>query len=196
MRTAVSVLVAAVMLGACGGGGQEAESIAVAPSAFTIDQHATQQLSPSVRDQDGRAMSSSGVTYAVTDPAIVTVSESGLVTGKHAGSTTIVAAVGGVTTDVSVTVTPIVAGLAATPNPIVLAPGATVQLVAQVLDLEGDPLAGAHIIFESANYNVADVNASGLVRSVGPSGTTVIHVYYSTYALDVPVTVPASIATN
>src|SRR3712207_4380563 len=54
----------------------------------------TQQLSPTVTDQQGNAISGASVTWSTEDPDVATVSSTGLVTAEGSGSTQVTASIG------------------------------------------------------------------------------------------------------
>ena len=65
----------------------------------------TVQLTAEVQDANNRAVTDAQVTWASSDTAVATVTESGLVTAWHRGTTEITAASGGVSQSLTVTVT-------------------------------------------------------------------------------------------
>src|SRR5207253_2984007 len=111
-----------------------------------------------------------------SNPAIATVSTSGLVTGGAAGSATISAASGGKTGTAAITVTasaPTVASVTVTPASTSLMVGGKVQLAVVAKDANGNALSGQTFSWSSSNPAIATVSASGLVTG-GAAGSATI----------------------
>jgi hypothetical protein len=104
----IVVLAALAALAACsstkGTGPGVVTTVTVAPSGFQLALAATQQLSATVKDQNGKVITGTGITWSSDDTTIATVSATGLVTAKAYGSTVIVAHAGSVTGSANVTV--------------------------------------------------------------------------------------------
>src|SRR3989454_93400 len=66
-------------------------SVAVSPASATMSMGATQQLSATPKDAAGNVLAGRAVAWTSSNPAIATVSATGLVTGVAAGSATITA---------------------------------------------------------------------------------------------------------
>lgn len=66
-------------------------SVSVAPPSGTVTVGATTQLTAAVRDGAGNVLADRGITWSSADPAIATVSATGLVTGARVGQTTVAA---------------------------------------------------------------------------------------------------------
>jgi Bacterial Ig-like domain (group 2)/Leishmanolysin len=97
-----------LLLAAGCGGGTEPRI----PSGITVDPTSvsftavgqTQQLSPTVTDQQGNALSNANVTWSSSDEGVASVSSSGLVTAHGVGSAQVTAQAGSASTIVQVVV--------------------------------------------------------------------------------------------
>src|SRR6266480_974971 len=78
-------------------------AVTVNPASLTVS--ATAQLTATPKDSNGTALSGRAVTWATNNPAVATVSGSGLVTGVAAGSATITATSEGKSGSATITVT-------------------------------------------------------------------------------------------
>jgi len=171
-------------------------AVTVSPTAASVPVGQTVQLTATPRDANGNALSGRTITWSSSNTTIATVSTSGLVTGKVAGSATITATSEGQSGTAAITVPapppPVpVASVAVTPATASVNEGKTVQLTATPKDANGGTLSGRTVTWTSSNTTVATVSASGLVTgkvagsatitatSEGQSGTsavTVVHV--------------------
>ena len=116
MRLRYIGLTALLLLAACGDGGTTptsppnppwpvATSITLSATALSFSSlGATQQLSATVKDQNGAAMASATVTWTTSAASVATVSSTGLVTSVADGSATITATEGSVSATASVSV--------------------------------------------------------------------------------------------
>ncbi|MEK0431354.1 MAG: hypothetical protein RL139_1158 [Gemmatimonadota bacterium] len=140
-------------LHACASPTEPLEPTTLTPSTATVTLDAigaTQQLSVTVLDQKGTAMTGLVPTWTVSDPTVVTIAASGLVTALRNGTATLTATVGAATTTVAVTVAQVPAAPVA-----VAGNGQTGQvrtalanpLVARVVDRLGAPIAGVDVTF-------------------------------------------------
>src|SRR5439155_7465722 len=66
-------------------------SVAVTPPSASVDEGKTVQLTATPKDANGTPLSGRVVTWVSSNTTVATVSASGLVTGKVAGSATITA---------------------------------------------------------------------------------------------------------
>jgi len=156
--------------------GQQAAvaTITVSPATLTLLEGDLVQATADVRDAAGNPVSTA-VTWSSDNPAVATVSPSGLVTALTEGSATIAATAGGVVgrAPVSVKAKPRPATIAVTPTTASIAIGGTVQLTADVRDAAGNPFVGT-VTWSSSATGVATVSATGLVTGVaaGPAQIT------------------------
>ena len=151
-----------------------ATTVAVSPAAARLSSVGeTAQLSAEVRDQNGRAMPGATVTWTSSDPSVVTVDASGLVTAAGDGTATVAAASGSASGSATVTVEQSAESVTVTPDSASLVVGDTVRLSATAFDALGSEVAGASFTWSSADTLVAEVDESGLVRGLGPGRATV-----------------------
>src|SRR5207237_6485038 len=117
------------------------------------------------------------VTWSRSNPAVATVSNSGLVSGVTPGSATITATSEGKSGTSSITVTNVpVATVDVTPPSASVQAGQTVQLTGTPRDAGGNPLSGRTVTWSSSNTAVATVsNRAGERRVRTGSATSTAH---------------------
>src|SRR5207247_11252792 len=99
----------------------------------------------------GGALTGRTVTWGSSNTAVATVSPSGLVTSKAAGSATITATSEGKASSAAVTVTLVpVASVVVSPAPATVPIGGTVQLSVTLKDANGNPLTGRRVPWASS----------------------------------------------
>jgi uncharacterized protein YjdB len=127
-----------------------------------------------VTDDQGNVLTGRPITYATDNPAVATVSNSGLVTGVALGSAKITATSEGKTgtADVTVVLVP-VATVDVTPPSVDLDNGQSGSLVVVARDAKGNVLTGRPVAWTSGAPSVASVAPSGVVTGVG-AGSTVV----------------------
>ena len=149
-------------------------SVTVAPATKALFVTQTTTLTATVKDSLGAVVTDRIVTWGSSNPAVATVSSSGLVTAVAPGTAIITATSetksGTSTITVSlvpvstVTVSPASAGIRIT---------ATTQLTAVTKDSIGGVLTGRVVTWSSSDPTTATVSASGLVTGVGLGTTTI-----------------------
>ncbi|HEY5940606.1 MAG TPA: Ig-like domain-containing protein, partial [Gemmatimonadales bacterium] len=145
-----AVLLAAV--GACGSTDPRVPS-GISLSATSVSLTAvgqTQQLVPSVTDQDGQPLDGADVSWTSGNGQVATVSTSGLVTAVGSGTTQVTATAGSATAIAQVTVTQAPTELQKISGDGQTGPaGATLAapLVVQVNDAGGSPVQGRTVTF-------------------------------------------------
>lgn len=151
-------------------------SVAITPAgAQTVFQGLTLQLAATLRDNNGNILTGRTVSWTTSNPAIATVSSTGLVTGGALGSVQITAEAEGVVSSVTVGVQPRpVATVAITPNPGTVAMGQQLQMSLDLRDASGNQLttAGRAVIWDSSNKPVATVQ-DGVVSGVSTGNATI-----------------------
>ena len=127
----------------------------------------TFQINATVLDQDNNVFSGASVTWSSSNPAVATVSGSGLVTAVSGGSARISVTSGGASASASVAVMQVAFSVAIAPTSVTLALlGESVQLEAAVYDSGNARISGAAVAWSSTNPLVATVSSSGLVTAV------------------------------
>lgn len=178
-RRTVTWLVAAVV-GCSGGtvtdsvGGGDIASIEVTPPASSLALGAQLPLQAVAKDPGGKIVSAASVVWSVKDPAIASVSNTGVVTGLALGTTQVAASASGKSGIAAITVqrTP-VASVVVRPNHIDATPGAQTPLTAIAYDAANNLLSDRAVIWTSSNGGVATVDATGMVTAVAPGNATI-----------------------
>jgi hypothetical protein len=169
----------AILSVSCSGdsGGPGAVAIAtmgITPSQVSLLVGATRQLTVELRDARGTVITGRSITWISTNPSVASVSGSGLVTALTPGSTRVVAAAEGRSTDIPVDVTsPPIATIVINAPAQTLFPGQTLQLTATARDAAGNVLAGKIFAWSSSNAGVIQVSQAGVVTGVATGGATI-----------------------
>ncbi len=135
----------------------------------------TQQLFPSVTDQDGKTLSGANVSWSSSNTGVATVSPSGVVTAVGSGSADITATAGSATATAQVTVvqTPTellkVSGDAQTGVAGTTLPA---PLVVQLNDAGGSPIPGTTVDFAVSEGDGSTSTATAVTGSDGRASTT------------------------
>jgi hypothetical protein len=150
---------------------QRIVKLVVTPDHLTLNRYLTSYLQLQMQDFLGNP-GYTLPTFVSSDTDVVTTDPFGGIHAKGvSGQATVTVGIDSLTATVPVTVTqiPSTIGLA-TPN-LVIHPGASGQLIASVRDLHGDPITGAILTYVSSAPSVFSVSATGLVTSLGPTGS-------------------------
>lgn len=184
------ILLAPVLLVACDdqGPGTPAD-IVITPNMPRVPLGGTRQLTATVVDADGHAVEGDPVTFESAEPAVVTVSDGGLLTSVGSLDTvTITATSGDLSAEVNAEVVPPPSSLAVSPSSLRLKVGDVAQLYMIVTDEHGDPVPDAEFVLETDNPAVASVLVGGFVMGQ-QSGLATVYVISGEYRRDVAVTV-------
>ena len=132
----------------------------------------TLQINTTVLDQDNNVLTDATVAWSSSNPAVASVSSSGLVTVVSGGTAQIKATSGGVSAVANVQVSQVAVSVAIAPTSVTLALlGESVQLEAEAYDSGNAPIPVASFTWSSSNPTVATVSSTGLVTAVS-NGTT------------------------
>ena len=169
--TLVAALVAATLASACGDDPVEATvptTVTVSPASVSLQSlDETVQLTATVKDQNGQAMSGIAVAWTSSDPAVGTVDDSGLVTAVGNGTVTVTATAWSASGTAAVMVDQVPTEVLVDPaNDTLLTSGDTLRLSADALDSNGNAVAGAVFAWASTDTLVAVVDDEGLVTGV------------------------------
>ena len=151
-------------------------SVTVTPSSASGQVGQTVQLTATPKDASGNPLSGRAVTWSSSDTAIATVSGTGFVTAKAAGTATITATSEGKSGTATITVMSVpvpVASVTVTPSSASVPVGQTVQLTATPKDAGGNPLSGRAVTWSSSDTAIATVNASGRVTAKAAGSATI-----------------------
>src|SRR5213593_1473175 len=149
-------------------------SVTVSPTAPNLYGGGTVQLTATPKDAAGSVLSGRVITWASSNPAIATVSATGLVTGVAVGAATITATSEGQSGTAAVTVSTVpVASVTVSPATANVFVGATTQLSATPKDAAGNALSGRVISWASSNGAIASVSATGRVTGVAAGAATI-----------------------
>jgi uncharacterized protein YjdB len=156
-------------------------SVSVSPSSRSLQTGDSFQLSATLRNADGAVVSGPSVTWSTTDPAVASVSATGLVEALTSGSANISASAGGAIGWASVSVSasaadssadPVVTSIVLSPTSASLPVGGTTQLAATPTDAAGQPVVGATVSWASSDPRIATVSptsgAGVTVAAVAP----------------------------
>jgi uncharacterized protein YjdB len=169
-------------------------SVIIKPSALSLKQGETGNLSAEVRDGQGNLLSSVPVTWASERVAVAQVDGAGRVTGMTEGSAEVVARAGGKSALAMVSVTGAAAGsVTVSLASSTLAAGLTTQASAVVRSSTGAVIEGATVGWSSSNPDVATVSATGLIKAIG-GGSAQIHADYQSVRGSATISVSGSVA--
>ncbi|HWP69976.1 MAG TPA: Ig-like domain-containing protein, partial [Gemmatimonadaceae bacterium] len=178
-------------------GGTSVSSVRISPASASIQMGATTTLVAEALDANQQVLAGRSATWSSQNPAIATVSSTGLVTAREDGSTVITANIEGKTAGISVTVTPApvvaVASIVVTSPNVVLDPGQQTQATATLKDANGNVLTGRTVTWSSLDTSVVKVNANGLVTAVA-GGTVAVMARSGTVSGSISISVKTTLA--
>ena len=153
-------------------------SIAVTPSSPSIVAGKTQQFTATATYSNGTTGNvTTSVTWTSSKTSVATINASGLATGVAAGSSTIGAALSGVSGTASLTITaaaPTITSIAVTPSAPSIAADATQQFTATATYSNGSTATvTSQATWTSSKSSVATINASGLATGVAAGSSTI-----------------------
>lgn len=172
------------------------KSIAVSPSSFTLVTSGTRQLSASLTDASGNAVTGQTIAWSSSNSSIAAVSSSGMVTAMHSGNANITAAAGGASANAAVTVSAgTVSTVSVSPGSASLVAGSTQQFVANLTDNTGSAVSGQTITWKSSDASIVSVSSSG-VATAAHTGSAVVTATTGAVSGQSTVTVSAGALSN
>ena len=147
--------------------------VVVQPPRDSIGVGVTVQLAAVTEDSAGGVLTGRVVSWGSSNPAVATVSSSGLVTGVALGTATITASSEGKGGTSTITVYVPVASVTVAPPTATAVVTETKQFTATAKDAQGNTLVGRTITWTSSSPAVATVNGSGLATAIAVGTTTI-----------------------
>jgi len=148
-------------------------SVSVTLAAATVTDAQTTQATAVLRDAGGNVLTGRTIVWTSDNPAVATVSSSGLVTAVAAGAAQIRASSGGQTGGAALTVIPRVAAVVVTPPSKNVVVGSTFQLAVETRDASNNVLTGRTVTWSSNAPSIASVSTGGLVTAVALGNATI-----------------------
>jgi trimeric autotransporter adhesin len=149
-------------------------SVAIQPRGATIQRGTTLQLSATVNDESGAAVTDRALTWTSSNPGVAVVSASGVVSGVALGTASIRAALDGKADTVSIAVVAVPVGsVTVQPSTASLPIGQSTTLTATVKDANGNVVTDHEVAWTSSNALVATVATNGVVKALS-AGTAII----------------------
>lgn len=149
-------------------------TVAITPSSPSVVIGTTQQLTATVKDQNGTTVTDRVVTWSSSATAVATVSSTGVVTAVALGTATITATSEGKSGTASVTVTPVPVGsITLNPPSASIATKQTATFTATVKDVNGTVVTDRPLTWASDNILVATVTQAGVVTALIPGSANI-----------------------
>ncbi len=160
---------------------QQVASVTVSPSPDSMTVGDTLSLKASATDANGVAIAGASFTWSSGNATVASVSSSGTVTAKAAGTTSVTALSGSVSGRAQI----VVAAATSTPPQVTISPSSlsfaslldTARLSVTAKDGSGNALTASQLTWTSTNTSVATVSSTGLVRSAGNGSARVVASY-------------------
>ena len=127
----------------------------------------TQNLNTSVFPTDAKDQK---ITYSSSKPAVASVAENGTITAKGKGTTTIGLKAGKAYKELSLTVYVATDVIAVPENYVILHPGETYRILAEVRPKNADQ----RVLYESTNKAVATVSGGGVITAVASGRASIV----------------------
>jgi len=145
-----------------------ATSLSVSPPTATLDAiGATAQFVAVVLDQNGQTMSGALVTWASSDPSVLTIDgSSGLATATSSGEVSLSATSGSASGSASVTVRQVPVQVQLSLAVDQLSPGSSTQATLTALDAGGHAIPSPAVVWGSGSPEIASIDGQGEVTAV------------------------------
>ena len=149
------------------------DSVEVSPTVTSIMPGQSAQFSATLLDSRGRPMKGS-VEWSVDDSALASVTATGVVTAKSAGTVTVVATSGKKHGNGKLQIANVaVAAVIVSPATLSLSIGKTSQLTVTLKDSAGNVLTGRTVSWSSSNSSAVSVSSTGVVTGVAAGSATI-----------------------
>ena len=149
-------------------------SVAIEPQAATVLRGATLQLTATITDASGAAVTDRAPTWTSSNTAVAIVSATGLVTAVAPGSAMIAAALDANADTATITVVSVPVGsVAVQPTTASLIIGQSTTLTATVKDANGAVVTDRRVAWATSNAAVASVSQAGVVKALAIGMATV-----------------------
>ena len=152
--------------------------VIVAPDSIEVNLNAQKVLNGAAFDAAGSAIQGRVITWTTANPLIAVVAPNGVVSAINVGETTVTATVGNLSATVKVRIIPERVAAVRITDPLagsyILRLTKSVQVTAQALNSQTQPLSGRVYHWTSSNPAVAAVSSSGLVTGNGLGSATVV----------------------
>lgn len=153
---------------------EEVARLEVNPTLLQVVVGDTRTITARVMAVNGGVLGERRLYWSTQNPAVVTVSQAGLVTAVGAGSTQIAVSSGGKSTVVPVTASPRpVTQVRLVPNTASVQVGRTTTLRADALDATANVVAGKTVLWASSATAVATVTSTGVVTGIAAGTATI-----------------------
>lgn len=144
------------------------------PDSIGLLPGGTQQLTAVARDAAGQPLPGRAITWTSLDPAVATVTATGLVTAVGEGRTQLIAASEGRQAAVRVFVAPTpIARIVLDVSTLDLERGETAMIGARVEDAQGNVLTGRQLWWASSDPNHVQVHSNGSVTALATATETI-----------------------
>jgi alpha-tubulin suppressor-like RCC1 family protein len=149
-------------------------SVVVTPAPLLLYEGQTATLSALPRNASGGTLSAHATSWSVADGSVAAVSTVGVLTAKHAGSTTVTATSDGVPGTTTVTVRQVpVASVQLVPATLTLPVSQIGQLAVTTKDSIGGLLNGRTVALTTSDAAIATVSGTGEVTALGVGSVTI-----------------------
>ncbi len=145
-----------------------------APTMTAVGATAQMQATPRDRNNNPVAVTPGSIVWSSSNPAIVSVNATGLITAQGVGAAQVRATVGAITGSATVTVAPVAVSLIVSPKVDTLNSGTqTRQMTVQARDANNNVIPAPQVTWSSSAPNIAFVSTGGLVTAVS-NGSAII----------------------
>lgn len=149
-------------------------SVVIAPRSATVQRGGTLQLSVTITDESGAAVTDRPPTWTSSNTAVAIVSASGLVTAVSPGVASLAAALDGKADTASITVVAVPVGsVTVLPATVSLTTGQGATLTATVKDANGTVVTDRPVAWTTSNAAVATVTQAGVVKAIAVGAATI-----------------------